>query len=42
MPALGMILRTGNHAGPHHNRNKRVVKDGLDRKAKHKKKREEE
>lgn len=34
--ALGMILKTGGHSGPHHNRKKRVEKDGLDRKAKHK------
>ena len=37
MPALGMILKTGNHSGPHHNRDQRVKKAGLDRKAKHKK-----
>ena len=37
MTALGMITRTGGHAGPHKNRIKRVQKDGLDRKAKHKK-----
>ncbi len=39
MPALGMILRTGNHSGSHHNRDHRVEKAGLDRKAKHKRSR---